>query len=265
MLDVAIAHGINHFDTGPSYADGEARLGLFLKSKDLSRLVISTKVGTEHGTHNRSFDPARMRGSFDGSLERIGISSVDILYLHGPTTADLSPAVMQFFAELKSQGKIRYAGVNSFAPEVVEACIGMPWIDVVMLQYSVSDRRFDRLIDRLSEAGKVVIAGTIMAQGIFELKTFLPRDAKSFWYLLRALKNDPLFPIRGWRLARRIAATGLSPHEAAIRFAVSNDRITSNLFGTSSPAHIAANARAGSQGLDAVLCRMLAGTSEKLT
>lgn len=243
ILDAAVANGITHFDTAPSYALGEQRLGLFLRRHGANGLVLSTKVGTEAGDHRRSFDPTRMQASFEASLARLGVASVDILYLHGPAAADLNPTTFCFFDALKAAGKIRYSGVNSFDPAVVEACVATP-IDAVMLQYSVADRRFDRSIDELAAAGKIVIAGTILAQGIFDLKTFVPRDRAGLWYLLRAAKNDPLFAFRGRALAQRLRRTGLDAHEAAVRFAVSNPAITSSLFGTRSEGHLVANARA---------------------
>ncbi|MGB0972058.1 MAG: aldo/keto reductase [Mycobacterium sp.] len=258
MLETAFANGINHYDTAPSYADGEARLGVFLRGRDASRLVISTKVGTEAGDHHRSFDPERMRRSFDASLNRLGLDCVDILYLHGPTVADLSADVFAFFDTLKAEGRIEYCGVNSFDPLVVTRCVDAP-VDAVMLQYSVSDRRFDRLIEQLANRGRVVIAGTILAQGIFDLKTFVPRDRASMWYLLRALKSDPLFPRRGLSIARRIKRTGLNPHEAAVRFAISNSRLTSCLFGTRDQAHLVANARLAGRPLSTEQVQQLRG------
>ena len=243
ILEAAVANGINHFDTAPSYALGEQRLGLFLQRHGADGLVLSTKVGTEAEDNRRSFDPDRMKDSFEASLARLGVPHVDILYLHGPEVCDLNAATFRFFDALKSAGKIRYSGVNSFDPAVVEACVARP-VDAVMLQYSVADRRFDGSIERLSAAGKIVIAGTILAQGIFDLKTFVPRDRAALWYLLRAMKNDPLFAFRGYALARKLRRTGLGAHEAAVRFAVSNPAITSSLFGTRSKSHLIANALA---------------------
>lgn len=258
MLEAAFANGINHYDTGPSYADGEARLGTFLRNRDTSEVVISTKVGTEAAGNRRSFDPERMRRSFDASLQRLGVDRVDILYLHGPSIADLNAEVFAFFDALKVEGRIDYCGVNSFSPAVVASCVDAP-VDAVMLQYSVSDRRFDVLIDQLADKGRVVIAGTILAQGIFDLKTFVPKDRASMWYLIRALKNDPLFVRRGLGIARQIERTGLDPHEAAVRFAVSNSRLTSCLFGTRSQTHLVANAKLAKRPLSAEQVSQLRG------
>lgn len=262
ILAVAVAEGINHFDTGPSYADGEVRLGRFLAGRDPSQLVISTKVGTEPD-HARSFDPVRMAASFDASLARLGVDKVDILYLHGPEVSDLTTEVFAFFDRLKAERRIAYSGVNSFEPEVVAACRDTP-IDVVMLQYSIADRRFDALIAELAAHGKIVIAGTVLAQGVFDLRTFLPRDRVSLWYLLRALRKDPLFAWHGAMLALRLRRTGLPPHEAALRFAVANPHLTSCLFGTSKAAHVRANAAAARMPLEAAQVAQLAGQSAVL-
>lgn len=258
MLEAAVAEGICHFDTAPSYADGEARLGKFLQGRDRSPLVISTKVGTEHQTHERSFEPLRMQASLDGSLRRLGIGHVDVLYLHGPSLGDLNTATLDFFEREKAEGRITWSGVNSFDPDVVAALIDSP-IDAVMLQYSIADRRFDDLIDRLHDKGKIVIAGTILAQGIFDPRTFIPRNRQSLWYLLRAIKNDPAFALNGWRLSRRIARTGLTANEAAIQFAISHPHITSSLFGTSKLTHLISNAQAANQELRARDLALLAG------
>lgn len=258
MLEAAVANGINHFDTAPSYGLGEARLGMFLRGCDTTSLVISTKVGTEANDHHRSFHPGRMRRSFDASLERLGVDRVDILYLHGPAVTDLTDDVFAFFDGLKAEGRIEYCGVNSFEPAVVAKCVDAP-VDAVMLQYSVSDRRFDGLIDQLADKGQIVMGGTILAQGIFDLKTFIPRDRASAWYLFRALKNNPLFLLRGLSIARRLGRTGIDPHEAAVRFAVSNSRLTSCLFGTRSEAHLVANALLGGRPLSIEQVRQLRG------
>ncbi|HEY4134462.1 MAG TPA: aldo/keto reductase [Alphaproteobacteria bacterium] len=249
ILETAERAGINHFDTGPSYGDGERRLGRFLQARDLSRLVVSTKVGTHplpDGGMSRSFDPGDIRRSFDESLRRLGVDRVDILYLHGPSAADLSLPVLQFFDEEKRRGRIAYSGVNSFDPAVLEATLATP-IDAVMLQYSAVDLRCEPLIERLHGRGKTVIAGTILGQSVYDLRTFLPTSAKALWYLARALKNDPLFALKGRRFAQRAAKLALPPQDAAIRFAVNHPLLTSCLFGTTRAAHVTANMAAAGQ------------------
>lgn len=243
IIEASADGGINHFDTAPSYGQGEDRLGRFLNGRDRSLFVITSKVGTERsadGRRVRSFDPKRMRESLDGTLSRLGIAQLDVLYLHGPSVQDLGDDVIGFFEEEKARGRILRCGVNSFDAPVIEACVERP-IDVVMLQYGLLDRSAESLVDRLDARGKTVISGTILGQAAFRPSTWLPRNRQSLWYMLRLLKNDPFFPRWALRPPRFEGAQGV---EAALAFILTRPTIASGLFGTTSPDHAAANAAA---------------------
>lgn len=248
ILDVLAAEGVNHFDTGPSYGagEGETRLGRWLHGRLRNAMVITTKVGTNlvNGRIVRGFDPAVMEQSLVGSLARLQTDHVDVLYLHGPTPDDLNDQTFAFFQRLKDSGKIRLAGVNSFDNAVLGKAAHSP-IDVAMLQYNIGDSRNAALIDRLRDAGKTVLSGTALSRARYDLSRFVPTSRDKAWYLLRMLWNDPGFLASGWMLARRIKATGMPPHEAAIRFLTSDGRITSSLFGTTSATHARDNVIAG--------------------
>lgn len=250
----AYALGINYFDTGPSYAGGraETRLGLAIRQLDRGRLVISTKAGTyvdASGKQYRSFDPSQIRANLQESLNRLGLAHVDILYLHGPGVGDISTEVINCLSELKSAGLIRYSGVNSFDPTVLRKVVGTP-IDVIMPQYNIFDIRCQQEIDALRRDGKTIISGTALGQGIFSFRSLLPTNKKSLWYLLRALKNDPLFPLTRFRARQRILALGRPPLEAALLFLLRAPSITCSVFGTTSITHLEENVAAVSQGAE---------------
>jgi aryl-alcohol dehydrogenase-like predicted oxidoreductase len=262
ILDAAFDHGINHLDTAPSYGlgHGESRLGGRLRKVDPSRLVISTKVGTNlvDGAVVRSFARAVMRRSFEASLRRLGVEHVDILYLHGPSAADLNDEVLGFFEELKGAGLITYSGVNSFDPAVLRRAIEVP-VDSVMLQYNVADTRLASVLDALDAAGKFVISATALGRAVFNPATFLPADRVRAWYLARMLRRDPGALLRGRRVARDLAATGKPASDAAIQFVVGQPKILSSLFGTTKVAHLVANVRAAGGRLTESQWASLAG------
>jgi len=102
-LKAAWDAGMRYFDTAPLYGLGlsETRLNPFLRGKKRSEYVLSTKVGrtlevcppekrtgigkfyetpTRREVYDYSFDGV-MR-SFEASLERLGVDSVDILFVH---------------------------------------------------------------------------------------------------------------------------------------------------------------------------------------
>ena len=260
VLATSLAEGVNHFDTSPSYGagHGEARLAAFLRDRDPKPLVLSTKVGSNliDGGVFRGFGGDLIRRSFDASLARLGLDHVDILYLHGPSEADLSDTVLRFFEEQKAAGRISYAGVNSFDAPVLARCAALP-IDAVMLQYNVGDFRLAESMRLLHASGRIVISGTALARAQFDWRTFVPRDAASAWYLARMLRHDPRFLQKGRRLAQRLAKIDDLPHATAIRFVVGEPQILSNLFGTTKADHAAANARAGHRPLGPAERRLL--------
>ncbi len=102
-LDQAWESGMRYFDTAPLYGLGlsETRLNAFLRDKPRDQYLLSSKVGRimkpcapeAHTGRGKWFDvPQRQEQydySYDGvmrsvefSLERLGVSRIDILYVH---------------------------------------------------------------------------------------------------------------------------------------------------------------------------------------
>jgi aryl-alcohol dehydrogenase-like predicted oxidoreductase len=244
ILDSAYRHGINHFDTSPSYGWGESehRLGSFIKRQSPEHLVVSTKLGTfksQTGRHVKNFSPVVMERSLTESLARLGIERIQILYLHGPSLRDFNEDVFRFFENEKSRGRIEYSGVNSFDRTIISSPL-----DVIMLQYNVADLSAADLFDDIVAKGKIIIAGTILAQGVTQTSTFRPKSWKQWWYLARAIKNAPLFVLKGYRISRTLASFGLATPSDPLRFVLSDARVLSGLFGTSNPEHVIQNAKA---------------------
>ena len=108
LFDGAWEYGVRLFDTAPfyGYTRSERRVGAALGKRDRDQFVLSTKVGrlmrpdaTVRAGDNGWADPLPFRPefdytrdgvlrSFDESLERLGLSRIDILYVHdiGPFT-----------------------------------------------------------------------------------------------------------------------------------------------------------------------------------
>jgi D-threo-aldose 1-dehydrogenase len=248
ILRTAAHEGINHFDTGPSYGLGNAerRLGRFLVDRKRDDYVVSTKVGTvvaNGGKLAKDFSPAGMEATLTGSLLRLGVDQVDILYLHGPSLSELNDEVYRFFEREKQRGRIVYSGINSFDLKVIKPFLDTP-VDAVMLQYNVADLSCVDILQELHRREKIVIAATVLARGVTRVSNFLPTSAARLWYLARALKSDPLFIVRGVRIAKVLARFNLTQPADPLKIVTSDDRVTSAVFGSSRPEHVADNARA---------------------
>ena len=127
LLDAAWDRGLRYFDTAALYAAGESerRFGLGLRDRERDAFVLSTKLGRFIGADGRdAFDytaPGAER-TLEGSLERLGLGRVDIVFIH-----DLTPALhgdafdrqfrtcmdgaYPFLDGLRAQGIIRAVGV----------------------------------------------------------------------------------------------------------------------------------------------------------
>ncbi len=109
ILDLLLEHGINHIDTAAAYGRSERRVGSWMDDhrKDF---FLATKTG------ERSYQAAR--DQFHHSLERLRVSSVDLLQLHNLVDPDeweeaLGPGgALEMAVEAREQGLLRFIGVT---------------------------------------------------------------------------------------------------------------------------------------------------------
>jgi D-threo-aldose 1-dehydrogenase len=130
----AIQQGINYVDTAPLYGRGksEERLGAAFLKHGHNNLVISTKVGRILQRKNNDpkaevealydYSSKAVRNSLESSLDRLGIESVDILFIHDPDD-HYKQAINEAYptlAELKDDGVIKAigAGMNQWEMEL---------------------------------------------------------------------------------------------------------------------------------------------------
>ncbi|MBC8872932.1 MAG: aldo/keto reductase [Planctomycetes bacterium] len=137
-VEHAYNKGARYFDLAPMYGYGQAEtlFGQFLKTVPRDSFVLSTKVGdmfeagekdpdnkhveiwiTEEKMHSYSdFSRDGVLRCFEGSLQRLGIDRVDILFIHDPDVQDRYQEVMDegfpTLAQLRDQGVVRAIGVG---------------------------------------------------------------------------------------------------------------------------------------------------------
>jgi aryl-alcohol dehydrogenase-like predicted oxidoreductase len=144
MYEACRAAGINHFDTAHVYTSGKSEeiLGELIKDHR-DDLVIATKAGYTGGA-----GAANLATQFELSRQRLQLDQVDILYLHRFDEETPLTETLDFFAEQKAAGKIRYIGLSNFAAwQVVKAA----WtgaakdlsIDVLQPMYSLVKRQVE--------------------------------------------------------------------------------------------------------------------------
>lgn len=264
-LQTAWDAGIRYFDTAPFYGHGlsEERLGRFLAGKPREEVVISTKVGRliepAEGQPDHGFiggHPARVwfdysgkgiRRAFEGSLTRLGLSRVDILYVHdigsyahGPEAArhmaDLEATGFETLEAMKAEGLIGAWGLGVNEVEVCLDILARRPLDVVLLagRFTLLDRRGARLLPALKAAGGGLVAGGVFNSGILATG---PVPGATFDYA--PAPPDILDRVRG--IAALCKAEGQDMIGAALRFPLSDPVVASTLIGAATPASLSQN------------------------
>lgn len=109
VLDLLLENGINHIDTAASYGRSEECIGPWMDGHRNS-FFLATK------TEKRTYADAKAQ--FEQSLERLRVSSVDLLQLHNLVdetewqTAISPGGALEYAMEAKARGLTRFIGVT---------------------------------------------------------------------------------------------------------------------------------------------------------
>lgn len=110
VMDLLLAHGVNHIDVAPSYSDAELRLGPWLE-KQRERFFLGCKTQLR--------DKEEARGELHRSLERLRVDRFDLFQLHAVATMDeleecFAPGgSLEAIAEARDEGLTQYLGITS--------------------------------------------------------------------------------------------------------------------------------------------------------
>lgn len=256
-LHAALQAGINYVDTAPHYGKGtsERRIGRAIKDLDQSSLVISTKIGRllipsttdiddffmdADNTVERYFDfsASGVRKSLEDSLEKLGVDSVDILYIHDP---DENPdaAIMEAYPELerlRSEGIIRAIGIGMNQCETPTRVIRETDIDMVLIagRYSLLDQRAaDELLPIALERNVDIIAAGVFNSGI------LANPVKGATYDYMPASDELL--AKALRIREVLEGHGVSLTSAALQFPLQHPAVKSVLVGCRSVEEVTTN------------------------
>ena len=121
-VNTALECGYNYFDHADIYGGGncERVFGGVLKRNPAlrDRLIIQTKCSIKKGMYD--FSKEHIISSVEGSLERLGVETIDVLLLHRPDLLMDPDEVAEAFDKLESQGKVSAFGVSNHSPMQIE-------------------------------------------------------------------------------------------------------------------------------------------------
>lgn len=142
-LEQAIDLGINFFDTADAYGAGhnEKLLASVLK-ENRSKMIVATKCGfIRHSTDDDwstvCGHPDYIKKACAASLERLGIETIDLYYLHRPDPQVPIEDSMHAMAQLVKEGKIRYVGLSEVDAETLKRAHAVYPVTALQSEYSL--------------------------------------------------------------------------------------------------------------------------------
>jgi len=183
LIKTAIDSGINFIDTANAYSEGlsETMLGKALQELGIVRqqLVVATKLRIRMGSGANQVGLSRLHiaDSVNDSLQRLGLSHIDLLYIHGVDTLTPLEETMRGLEDVVRSGKVRYLGISNHPAWMVAKANGiadkMGWTKFVALQnyYSIAARDVEReLVPLATSEGLALMPWSPLAGGFLSGK-----------------------------------------------------------------------------------------------
>jgi len=268
----ALEHGINYLDTAPAYGSGESE-------KNLGQVLRALKPAAIVGTKWRlaAADLADVGGavarSVETSLGRLGLERVDLLHLHNLIgrvgdepplgVARVLEAVVPAVRRLQEQGKVRFFGVTASGETgALHRALSSGVIDTAQVVFNLLNptgayaltvgypaQDYDRLLVLAREQGVGTIGIRVLAGGALSGQaarhpTAIPSVAPI------ASGPDYATDVARARALEPLVAQGHAGSlvEAALRFAITGDAMSTVLIGCSDLAQLDFAATAVNKG-----------------
>src|ERR1700688_544382 len=271
ILDAAWSAGVRYYDVSPWYGLGlaERRYGSFLHNKNRSECVISSKVGkllkASKTAKNREYFPfspspndviydytaSGTRRSIEDSLQRLGIDSLDIAFVHDisadnkylPTSWQEQFAIAEkgAFPELtrmRQEGLIKGWGIGVNTPEPILGVLQVADPDVCLLasQYSLIDHKnaLNQVFPAVRQRSASLVIGSSLNAGFIS-------GSPRYNYGKEAYRIPAEFLEKRKRLREVAGNHGVDLRTAALQFSASPDVAAAFDVGASSEQQILAD------------------------
>jgi D-threo-aldose 1-dehydrogenase len=270
-IEAAWTAGVRYYDMAPWYGLGlaERRFGNFLHNKERSQFVLSTKVGkllkASKTAKNKDYFPfspspndvvydytaSGVRRSIEDSLQRLGIDSIDIAFVHDlspdnkylPTewTEQFEIARKGAFPELtrlREEGLIKGWGIGVNRPEPIMRLLEVADPDVCLLasQYSLIDHK--NALDQVFPAAKAKKVSFVIGSS---LNAGFLSGSPRYNYGKDSYKIPAAFIKKRSRLLEVAAAHGVDLRTAALQFSAAPDVASALVVGCKSEQQILAD------------------------
>jgi aryl-alcohol dehydrogenase-like predicted oxidoreductase len=224
-LQVSLESGVTLVDTAAMYAGGasERRLGELAHGQGE---LIASKFPSGF-----SFRAEEFPQELEGSLQRLGRSTIDLYQHHFPSRRVSIPKLMELMAEALAAGKIRAVGVSNYsASQMREAHAELARHGVALasnqVEYSLLHRQPEAngVLEACRELGVTVIAYSPLAQGALTGKYSATKKAHGLRQYLPTFSRKSMEAIQPvLALLRGIGERySKTPSQVALRWLIEN-------------------------------------------
>ena len=167
----ALELGINFLDTADAYGPftNERFVGAAIRDRR-DQVVIATKFGNVRGPDGAFVRidgaPGYVRGACDGSLQRLGVDTIDLYYQHRVDATVPIEDTVGAMAELVAAGKVRYIGLSEASAATIRRAHAVHPIAALQTEYSLWTRDpEDGLLATCRELGIAFVAYSPLGRG----------------------------------------------------------------------------------------------------
>lgn len=223
LLRTAIEGGIRYIDTASAYGECEELLGEQVSLLKGRQVRVCTKINSAHGYSKAETSVEKVKAS----MRRLRLENLDTVLLHSARRDDLrSPQTADAFDIVKRECGVHLTGGSTYGLDDAGAAVGLPWCDVLQVEYSILNQSVVRAILPSLRQDQELVVRSVMCKGLLTGRRWCAPD------LLQELGSviDELEEMAtGW---------GYSLPELAIRFALDTPRVNVVLVGVSSTAEL---------------------------
>src|SRR5215217_2325313 len=186
VIRAAVEQGVTFFDTAEVYGPfvNEELVGEAL-APFRDQVVIATKFGFRFDQEGRqvglSSRPEHIRQAVDGSLQRLGVDAIDLLYQHRVDPEVAIEEVAGAVRDLVGAGKVKHFGLSEAGPRTIRRAHAVQPLTALQSEYSLWWRKPEaEILPTLEELriglvpfsplGKGFLTGTIDANTKFDSK-----------------------------------------------------------------------------------------------
>ncbi len=247
IIDHARDGGVNFIDTADAYTDGNSEeiTGRAI-SAHRNWWILATKIANRTGAGPNAQGLSRRQAfiAVDASLKRLGVDTIDILYLHKEDHDTPLEEVVHAMADLTRTGRIRYFGVSNYrAWRVAEIC---RLCDLAGIDRPIVSQPLYNALNRMVEVehlpacrhlGLGVFPYSPLARGVLtgKYRPDVPPEQGT-----RAGRQDKRILETEWRpeslhiaqtLAEHARSRGISPGQFALAWVLNNSLVTGTIGG----------------------------------